>query len=227
MENKDEIVNKKKANTLLVITIITFATLVIGAAYAYFKAVVDGPKSTPVKITAKTIDTLMLSIMDEQGDLQGTDNFTPLSIDLDQGNFTENDDDRIGVVKAKAELTPANEPSHRVTKNYYLNLIIEKNNFIYSTEEHKPEILLKITKPNGELLQNLPDGTELSTITRTGKIDLQGFDITTKTGVITIANNQEIIASTDTNGVPTPTTDEWKVELIFVNYDESQNKNAG
>ena len=37
MSNKDEIVNKKKANTLLVITIITFATMVIGAAYAYFK----------------------------------------------------------------------------------------------------------------------------------------------------------------------------------------------
>ena len=227
INNDEETINKKKANTLLVITIITFATIVIGAAYAYFNAMVDSPKSSPAKITAKTIDTLMLYIKDKDNDLQGTPEFNPLSIELDQDSLSELSGNQTDYVTATAELTPSNKPGHTVKNNYYLHLIIEKNTFIRSTKEGKPEILLKITKPDGGILQNLPDGTEISTVKNRLNEDVTGFDITTKTGVINILNNQEISTSTNGSGVPTVKTDEWKVELIFVNYNESQNKNAG
>ena len=75
-------------------------------------------------------------------------------------------------------------------------------------------MLLKITTPDGSELDTLGD---YSYVTSGG---VNGFDITTASGLITIADNYEIV-STGT------VTQEWKVEIIFVNLDSDQNENTG
>ena len=231
MEQNDKI-NNKKSKVLLVITVIVFAAFVIGAAYAYLNAAVDGPKKTPAKITARTIDSLMLSIRDSNDKLQGTDGFKPLSVVVNQDTLSKTSSDTLDYVIATAELTPSNKLDHSITKEYYLNIVIENNTFIYSTEGNKPELLLRVSKKStGDAdfipIESLPDGTHVVTVTDKIKGDITGFDITTKTGIISVANPETIIAKTDASGVEHSHKDEWKIELIFINYNESQNGNAG
>ena len=87
----------------------------------------------------------------------------------------------------------------------------------YTTEDNQAEILLKVTAPDGT------EVTSLSGLTRktsgSGDNEVTGFDITTKTGLITIADNCEITASPST-------TQEWQIEVIFVNLDSDQNENT-
>ena len=75
-------------------------------------------------------------------------------------------------------------------------------------------MLLKVTDPDGT------EVTTLGSLERKTSGEETGFDITTQTGLITIADNYEIV-STGT------VTQEWKVEIIFVNLDSDQNANTG
>ena len=174
----------------------------------------------------------MLSIKDSNDNFQGTPGFKPLNVVVNQDTLSKNSSDAIGSAIATAELISSNKPNNNIDKTYYLNLIIENNTFVYSTSNNKPELLLRVSKKSTgdsdfNLVNTLPDGTNTVTITNRAGNQVTGFDITTKTGIINIANPEIITASTDANGVEHPSKDEWKIELIFVNYNESQNGNAG
>ena len=232
MNNVDEHA-KNKSNILIVVTIIAFVMLLIGGTYGHFKTKIGDPKNIPIKITSNTVDSLMFKITDSGGHLEGTEEFIPLNIELNEGTMSEDATEALGGhVFAQAKLIPSNKPSYEVTKNYYLALNIVQNNFIYSISPDKPEILMKVYKkesPAGEYTEvtTLPDGTGQKTVTNKDNQTVTGFDITTKTGLINIANAKPISASTDANGNITEQEDDWKVEIIFVNYNEIQNENAG
>ena len=174
----------------------------------------------------------MFTVTDGAGKLESDLGFVPLNIILNEETFSETKDDLSGEVKVQAKLVPSNKPNYEVSKNYYLALNITENNFVYSLGEDKPEILMKVYKkesPAGEYTEvtTLPDGTGQVTVTNGKNHQVSGFDITTKIGLVNIANPIAISASTNENGDITEQVDDWKVEVIFVNYNGEQNANAG
>ena len=223
---------KNKNNIILIITIVVIVLLLIGGAYGYFKAKTDGQKSIPIKVTTNTVDSLMFMVTDSGGHLEGTEGFIPLNIILNKETMSEDATQELsGLVKAQAKLIPANTPNNNITKNYYLSLYISQNNFVYSISPDKPEILMKVYKKESPAssyteVTTLPDGTTRKTVTNKDNQTITGFDITTKTGLVNIANAKPISATTNGNGVGSAKEDDWKVEIIFVNYNASQNENA-
>ena len=124
--------NKKK-NMLLVVTVAFLLVLVFGAAYAYFQAQTGLGASANINVTANTTDSLKFEV--------GKD----LSINITQANFALGAGNQSDSTTAKATLI-ANNKTNIARYNYYLYLQINKNEFVYTTEEQTPEILLQVTK---------------------------------------------------------------------------------
>ena len=99
----------------------------------------------------------------------------------------------------------------------YLN--ISENTFTYTQNESTPELLLTIKDTSGNEITSITSLT-YKTVTDGKGASISGFDITTKSGVITLFDNREITA--------TPTkTEEWNITVTFVNYNANQTGNAG
>ena len=90
---------------------------------------------------------------------------------------------------------------------------------LISQNENTPELILTITKPDGTELTTL-DGLTYKTVTDGKGTTIKGFDITTKKGLITIANNRKI---TTTSTIE----EKWSITLTLVNYDVNQIDNLG
>ena len=195
---------KKKA--LLGITVIFFVVLVIGATYAYFQSDTSDSKSTDVKITTNTSDTLSFSVG------------STLQFSADQFTFTEGGKNASDITTATAILT-ANNKTNSATEHYYIYLNIEFNNFEYCKDSTKPELLLTITSPDGESVTSI-NGLEYKTVSNGAGDSISGFDVTTKNGLVTLVNNKEISTTSRKS-------EEWKFEITFVNYDFIQVNNEG
>ena len=197
--------NKRK-NVLLVITLFTLIILVFGATYAYFQAQTGLGASANINVTANTTDSLKFEV--------GKD----LSLNITQENFGEGAGNQSDITTAKTTLI-ANNKTNATSYNYYLYLLVGKNEFVYTTEERTPEVLLQITKPDGTVLTNL-EGLNYVTVGETS-----GFDITTKKGLVTIADNKliEVLESNTEH----KTEEKWQVEIVFVNLDTNQQANTG
>ncbi len=196
-----EVKNEKKVLVLSFIGIITFIAVVVGATYAYFQAQTGGTGNIDVNANTATTDNLAFQVG------------SAISLTANQEDFGQGMGNKSGETYARATLT-ANNATNNATRNYYVYLNIESNDFEYTTEDNQAELLLKVTDP---------DGTEVTTL---GNLERKtsggetGFDITTSQGLITIADNYEIV-STGT------VTQEWQIEVIFANLDSDQNANAG
>jgi len=191
--------NKRK-NVLLVITLFTLIILVFGATYAYFQAQTGLGVSANINVIANT------SVEND------------LSLNITQENFGEGVGNVSDGMTAKATLI-ANNKTNIASYNYYLYLQINKNEFVYTTEEQTPELLLQITKP---------DGTNLNSLGRLNYVtvgDTSGFDITTRKGLINIANNNliEVLESNTEHKIE----EEWQIGIVFVNLDSNQKENTG
>ena len=196
-----EKINEKKVLVLSFIGIITFIAVVVGATYAYFQAQTGGTGNIDVNANTATTDNLAFQVG------------SAISLTANQEDFGQGMGNKSGETYARATLT-ANNATNNATRNYYVYLIVESNDFEYTTEDNQAELLLKVTDPNGT------EVTTLGSLERKTSGGVTGFDITTSTGLITIADNYEI---TSTGTV----TQEWQVEVIFANLDSDQNANAG
>ena len=196
-----EKINEKKVLVLSFIGIITFIAVVVGATYAYFQAQTGGTGNIDVNANTATTDNLAFQVG------------SAISLTANQEDFGQGAGNKSGSTFARATLT-ANNATNNATRNYYVYLNIESNDFEYTTEDNQAEILLKVTDPDGT------EVTTLGSLERKTSGGVTGFDITTSTGLITIADNYEI---TSTGTV----TQEWQVEVIFANLDSDQNANAG
>ena len=197
--------NKKRAITLSIIAIITLITLIVGATYAYFQVAGDKSKSTDVNVTTYTSDLLTFEI--------GND----IAIYADQTSFGSGKGNATGSTFAKAILT-ANSKTNTATEHYYMYLNISENTFTYTQDENTPELLLTITDKSGNAITSI-SGLIYKTVTDGKGASISGFDITTKTDVITLFDNREITAS------PTK-TEEWNITVAFINYNADQNGNT-
>ncbi len=198
MQNKKQII-------LSIIAIVTLAILVIGASFAYFAA--QGNTSAQTSATVKTYTVDVFSF--ETGD--------PISFSLNQENFASGKGNQTGSTFAKAILT-ANNKTNTATDHYNLYLNISKNTFTYTQNENTPEILLTITDGTNPVT-NITSLT-YKTVTDGKGNSISGYDITNKTGLITLFSNREI-TTTSTK------TENWNITVTFINYNANQSKNAG
>ena len=196
--------NEKKLLVLSFLGVLTFIAVVVGATYAYFTAQGGGTGNINVNTNTGTTDNLSFQVGEA------------ISLTANQEDFGQGTGNKSGSTYARAVLT-ANNTTNTATRNYYVYLNILNNNFEYTTEDEQGEILLKVTDPDGIEVTSIPGLTRKTS--GTGDNQVTGFDITTKTGSITIADNYEITASPST-------TQEWQVEVIFVNLDSDQNANT-
>ena len=191
----------KKTITLMIVAIITLLTLIIGATYAYFQASGNIGSGTDVNVVTATSDLLTFKIDKD------------INIIVSQSDFKKGAGNKSDSTKASAILTASNSKNIESTSDRYnIYFIIEANDFIYTTDNATAEILLNVTDPNGNKVENI-----------TGLVHTdKGFDITTRTGGFLLVPDYDITA---TRG--NITTQEWKVEVTLVNLDTDQTKNTG
>ena len=150
--------NKKKNFIFMVIGLLTLLVFVAGATYAYFTAQGGGTGNIDVNATTNTTDNLSFSFGDE------------INIYATEENFAQGMESISDSTTAQA-LLRANNATNTATTTYNIYLIIEANDFVYTTNEQTPEIVLNVTDPNGNKVENI-----------TGLVHYEnGFDITTRT----------------------------------------------
>ena len=198
--------NKKQAIILSVIASIALLVLIVGATYAYFQASGGTGTSANLRVTTYTTDVFNFEV--------GSD----ISIYADATSFASGKGNASGSTFAKAILT-ANNKTNTATEHYYLYLNISNNTFLYTQNENTPELLLTIKDASGKAVTDITSLT-YKTVTDGKGTSISGYDITNKSGVITLFNNKEITAS------PTK-TEQWNITVTLVNYDKDQSNNMG
>ena len=196
----------RKTKIISVVAVVALLLVVITATYAYFQAQVGDPAVADIKVNANTVDTFTFS------------NGNAISFSINQDNFASGKGNQTGSTYASALLT-ANNKTNTATEHYYLYLNIESNTFTYSINESTPEIIMTITDTAGN------EVTDISTlnhviVTGANNTQVSGYDITNKSGLITLFNNREITTTSSKE-------EKWNITITFVNYDASQNANAG
>ena len=193
--------DRRNTVLLIVIAVVTLILCVVGATFAYFQAQGGVGVQANVNVTTSTTDNLSFLVGN------------PINFSATQENFGLGMGNRSGSTTARATLT-ANNSTNTATENYYIYLDISNNSFVYTTNNNQAELLLRVIDPTGVEVTNIND------LNRVTSGNITGFDITETTGIITIADNYEITA--------TPyATQEWTIEIIFVNLDTDQQANTG
>ena len=198
--------DNKKIKIVSIISIIALALTLVAATYAYFVAQTGEGAQTDIKINANTVDTFTF----EAG--------SALNLSLNQENFASGKGNQTGTTFAKAMLS-ANNKTNTATEHYYMYLNISNNTFTYSIDNNTPEILLSIKDGSNNEITTLT-GLTYKTVTDGKGTTLKGFDITKKSGLVTILNNREITTTS-------AKTEQWNVTVTFVNYNSNQAGNAG
>ncbi len=197
----------KKTKLISIASIIALALTLVTATYAYFMAQTGEGKSTDIKINANTVDTFTF----ETG--------SAINLNINQENFASGAGNQTGTTFAKAMLT-ANNKTNTATEHYYMYLNFSENTFTYTQNANTPEILLTIKDANGNAITSITGLTYKTNVTDGKGASISGFDITTKSGVITLFDNREITANP-------AKTEEWNITVTFVNYNADQSANAG
>ncbi len=196
---------KDKKKIIIVIT--SCLLLVIGATFAYFVAQIGAGAKSNVDINAKTVDDLKFEVSKD------------INLSVDQFNFASGAGNLSNNAIAKASLR-ANASKNTATYNYYVYFNVSSNEFIYTTSDNKPEIVLTITDPNGAEVTSIDGLTYVNATNADGTV-VNGFDITTYKGLITVANNHEITSNSSKNY----TNQEWNFKVTFINLDTNQAAN--
>ena len=199
--------NNKKTTIVTISATLALILLVVTATYAYFQADLGNNKEVDVSVSTLTENDRFSFAVGH-----------PLALQADETSFVKGGDSVSDTTTATALLT-ANNKTNNATKYYYLYLLISQNEFLYSQNENTPELILTITKPDGTELTTL-DGLTHKTVTDGKGTTIKGFDITTKSGLITLADNRKI---TTTSTIE----EKWSITLTLVNYDVNQIDNLG
>lgn len=188
------------------LTIVSILILVIGVTFAYLAARVSDGTLSKLNLSADNVDDFKFSV---DKDIALT--ATQFNLTSGGGNLS---DETIATASLKA-----NGTKKTATYNYYVYFAIKSNGFTYTTEDKKPEIILTVTGPNGEItgIEGLTyyDGTTTNGV--------KGFDITSESSTYAIAENQEITSNSNTNY----TNHEYTFKVTFINLDTNQVDNQG
>ena len=196
----------RKTKIISVVAIVALALTVITATYAYFNAQGGSATSTNLNVTTYTTDVFTFAAGDE------------INLEITQSNFASGKGNAVGSTFASATLT-ANNKTNTATEHYYLYLNIENNDFEYTVNNTTPELMLTITDSEGNEVTDI-EGLTHTTVTDAKGATVSGYDITAKSGLLTIFKNREITTTSKKE-------EKWNINITFVNYDENQNANAG
>mgnify|MGYP006939888288 CR=1 FL=1 len=204
--------DRRKLEKYLIIGVIALF-VVISATYAFFQAQLDDGAQTDVNIGSNTTDSLTFDVNNA------------ISLNINQFNFGVGAGNLSSNATASATLL-ANNSSNTATYTYYVYFKINSNEFVYTTSDSKPEILLTVTDPTGQPVTAI-DGLTYVQNVQTTTIDgstqtVSGFDITTASGTFAVASAYSITANSTT-----PTTQNWEFTATFINLDSDQQGNTG
>ena len=197
-------VEKIKDNKKTILTIIGVLILCVSSTLAYIIASLQDEARGNASVTSDTVDLLKFEIDKD------------ISLNPTQFNVTEGGDNLSDTAVGSAILR-ANSTNDNATYNYYVYFQINSNDYIYTTTEQTPEIVLTITDPEGNPVTNI---SGLDYVTSGG---VSGFDITTKTGLYDVAELYEIISNSSIQD----TIQEWEFTVSFINLDTNQAENGG
>ena len=199
MEEKK--IDRKKLE-IIIIGVATILIALFSVSYAYFEHQLSGSVNENVEITTDRADRLNFNVNKE------------ISLSINQFNFGVGAGNLSDSAVATATLL-ANNTNNTATYTYYVYFRINSNDYIYTTADQKPEIILTVTDPTGAPVTSIDGLTYDST--------LGGFDITTANGTFAIASAYTITS----NSSVTPTTQNWNITATFVNLDTDQGGNSG
>ena len=199
MEEKK--IDRKKLE-IIIIGVATILIALFSVSYAYFEHQLSGSVNENVEITTDRADRLNFNVNKE------------ISLNINQFNFGVGAGNLSDSAVATATLL-ANNTNNTATYTYYVYFRINSNDYIYTTADQKPEIILTVTDPTGAPV------TEIEGLTYNQ--ELGGFDITTANGTFAVASAYTITSNSST----TPTTQNWQFSATFINLDTDQGENAG
>ncbi len=199
MEEKK--IDRKKLE-IIIIGVATILIALFSVSYAYFEHQLSDSVNENVDITTDTADRLNFNVNKE------------ISLSINQFNFGVGDGNQSDSAVATATLL-ANNTNNTATYTYYVYFRINSNDYIYTTADQKPEIILTVADPTGAPV------TEVEGLTYNQ--ELGGFDITTANGTFAIASAYTITS----NSSVTPTTQNWNITATFINLDTDQGGNSG
>ena len=159
---------KLDKNKKIILTIIAVLILCVGGTLAYIIAHLQDEARGNASVTSDAVDILKFEV---DKDI----NLNPTQFNVVEGGDNLSDN-AIG-----SAILRANSTNDSATYNYYVYFQINSNNYIYTTTEQTPEIVLTITDPEGNPVTSI-DG--LDYVTNGG---VSGFDITTKSGLYEVA----------------------------------------
>ena len=200
-----ELDDKKKRLIIIVSVLVVF----IGVTLAYVVGQISDGAIGNANITADTTDNLQFSVDKD------------ISLNPTQFNVTEGGGGLSDTAVGTATLL-ANSTNEAATYDYYVYFRINNNNYIYTTDDAKPEIVLTILDPDNNPVTSLP-GLEYVTVQNADGTTISGFDITTQKGMINIAQNYEITSNSKTD----PTIQNWTFTVTFINLPTNQKANGG
>ena len=204
--------NRKKLERILIIGVLAIF-VVVSVTYAFFQAQLGDGASADVDLSSNTIDSLKFSVSG------------PISLNINQFNFGVGAGNLDSSATATATLL-ANNNTKTATFNYYVYFRINSNEYVYTTSDSKPEIILTVTDPEGNPVTSIDGLTyveNVQTITSDGSTQtVSGFDITTAKGLFAVASNYSITANSTTQ-----TIQNWKFTATFINLDSNQQNNTG
>ena len=190
------------AKKRIVLIIIAVLLLCVGTTLAYIIAQLSTGASENVNLSSDTVDNLQFNVDKE------------IVLNPNQFNVVEGGNNLTDTAVGTASLI-ANSTNDIATYNYYVYFQINSNNYIYTTTDQKPEIILTITDPTGSPVTSVNGLTYVES--------LGGFDITTKSGLYTIAEEYLITSNSST----TDTVQDWTFTVSFINLDTNQYENGG
>ena len=203
-----EHLDKKKRIILVIIGVLI---LTIGVTLAFIIARIQDEARGNASVTSDTTDNLRFEIDKE------------ITLNPNQFNVTEGGSGLSDTAVGSAILR-ANSTDNNATYSYYVYFNIKSNNYVYTTADNKPEIILTITDPNDNLVTSIPSNAlTYVEVTNADGSEVKGFDITTKTGLYNIASLYEITSNSSTND----TVHDWTFTVTFINLDTNQYENGG
>ena len=204
--------DRRKLEKYLIIGVIALF-VVISATYAFFQAQLQSGAQTDVNIGSNTTDSLTFDVNNA------------INLNINQFNFGVGAGNLSSNATASATLL-ANNSSNTATYTYYVYFKINSNEFVYTTSDSKPEIILTVTDPTGQPVTSIDGLTyvqNVQTTTSDGSTQtVSGFDITTASGTFAVASAYSITANSTT-----PTTQNWEFTATFINLDSDQQANTG
>ena len=191
-------------NKKIILTIIAVLILCVGSTLAYIIASLQDEARGNASVTSDAVDILRFEIDKD------------ISLNPTQFNVVEGGDN-LSDTSVGSAILRANSTDNNAKYNYYVYFQINSNNYIYTTEEQTPEIVLTITDPEGNPVTSI---SGLDYVTSGG---VSGFDITTKTGLYTVAELYEITSGSSVQD----TIQDWTFTVSFINLDTNQAENGG